>query len=46
VNIEMFPEMKAQGDYPNPIRFGRPSSGLNQNGYSDHFPVSMELTEI
>jgi hypothetical protein len=46
VNIEMFPEMTAQGDYPKPIRFGRPSSGLNQNGYSDHFPILMVLEEV
>jgi hypothetical protein len=32
VNIEMFPEMTAQGDYRKPIRFGRPSSALDQNG--------------
>ncbi len=28
-----------------PIRFGRPSSKLNQDGYSDHFPISMVISE-
>jgi len=28
-----------------PIRFGRPSSKLNQKGYSDHFPISMVILE-
>lgn len=46
VKIEMFPEMTATGAYPMPIRFGRPSSGLNQEGFSDHFPISIDITEI
>ena len=46
VNIEMFSEMISGGDYPDPIKFGRPSSQLNLNGYSDHYPISMLLEEI
>ena len=46
VKIEMFPEMTATGAYPMPIRFGRPASGLNQEGFSDHFPISIGITEI
>ncbi|MDX9858523.1 MAG: endonuclease/exonuclease/phosphatase [candidate division Zixibacteria bacterium] len=45
VAIERFPEMTASGAYPSPIRFGRPSSGYNPDGYSDHFPISVSVTE-
>ncbi len=45
VAIVQLPEMTATGRYPAPIRFGRPASGLNQNGFSDHFPVTMTLLE-
>lgn len=45
VNIVMFPEMMAGGDYPKPKPFGRPSSSYNPEGYSDHFPVSVILEE-
>lgn len=27
-----------------PRRFGRPSAGLDRDGYSDHFPITMTLT--
>jgi len=39
------PEMTARGRYPAPTRFGRPASGLNQAGFSDHFPITMNITE-
>ena len=45
VKIEQFPEMAATGSYPAPIRFGRPSEGLNENGFSDHYPISVVLRE-
>ncbi len=45
VAIVQLPEMTEPGRYPVPIRFGRPASGLNQNGFSDHFPITMNLTE-
>ncbi len=45
VRIEAFPEMVGRGDYPAPRRFGRPSSGLDRTGFSDHFPISVMLHE-
>ncbi len=45
VKIEIYPEMKSHGSYPAPIKFGRPSSGLNLNGFSDHYPISVVLSE-
>lgn len=45
VMIESFPDMSAKGEYPSPIRFGRPSNKLNTNGFSDHFPISVVLIE-
>jgi endonuclease/exonuclease/phosphatase family metal-dependent hydrolase len=43
--IVQLPEMTAAGRYPAPVRFGRPASGLNQAGYSDHFPITLNLLE-
>ncbi|REL24481.1 endonuclease/exonuclease/phosphatase [Rhodohalobacter sp. SW132] len=46
--IETFPEMVSGGRYPAPIRFGRPSSKSTYHpdtGFSDHYPVSMMLSE-
>lgn len=43
--IVQLPEMTAAGRYPVPVRFGRPTSGLNQSGYSDHFPITLNLLE-
>lgn len=34
-----------KGRYGTPIRFGRPSSGLDEEGYSDHLPIAMILKE-
>ncbi|MCB2231616.1 endonuclease/exonuclease/phosphatase [bacterium] len=46
VAVERFPEMVSDGDYPAPIRFGRPSAaGFNQNGFSDHYPISVLVSE-
>ncbi len=48
IRIEMFPEMVSGGRYPNPIRFGRPSSKSTYHpntGYSDHYPISMIMSE-
>ena len=44
--IVQLPEMTEPGRYPAPIRFGRPSSGLNQSGFSDHFPITLTLNEL
>lgn len=45
VTVIRFPEMLTRGLYPMPRRFGRPSAGLDLNGFSDHFPVGMVVTE-
>jgi hypothetical protein len=43
--IVRFPEM-IKGEYEIPIKFGRPSDqSLNENGFSDHLPISTTLTE-
>ncbi|WP_194777887.1 endonuclease/exonuclease/phosphatase family protein [Pararhodonellum marinum] len=34
-----------RGAYHTPIRFGRPSAGLNLEGFSDHLPIGMILKE-
>ena len=35
-----------KGEYEIPIKFGRPSDqSLNENGFSDHLPISPTLTE-
>jgi endonuclease/exonuclease/phosphatase family metal-dependent hydrolase len=44
--IETFPEMVGRGDYPAPRRFGRPSSGFDPTGFSDHYPISIVLHEV
>jgi predicted extracellular nuclease len=38
--IEKFSKMMKNGK---PVRFGRPTKGLNKKGYSDHFPISFKL---
>lgn len=44
--IEAFPEMVDDSVRFGPIRFGLPSrDNLNENGFSDHFPVSVVLEE-
>jgi hypothetical protein len=45
VRIETFAEMVAPGPYPGPRRFGRPSSGFDPTGFSDHFPISLMVRE-
>ena len=40
-----FPEMVSGGLYPAPRRFGRPSSTLDRDGYSDHYPIAVTLRE-
>jgi hypothetical protein len=42
VKIENFQEMKNKNNSPK--KFGRPSNKtLNENGYSDHFPISVTI---
>lgn len=43
-NILVMPEI-VKGRYNTPIRFGRPSSKLNLEGYSDHLPIELILKE-
>lgn len=46
VKIILFEDMvDDEGDYKKPLRFGRPSSKLNENGFSDHFPIGLILDE-
>lgn len=44
VRVEQFPEMVSDGDYPDPIRFGRGDS-VNLDGFSDHYPISVTIDE-
>jgi hypothetical protein len=34
------------GIYPKPIPFGGMGKPVNQNGFSDHFPITMTVTEV
>jgi endonuclease/exonuclease/phosphatase family metal-dependent hydrolase len=43
VKIERFPEMMT-GEAPR--RFGRPSKKYDPDGFSDHYPISMKMTEM
>jgi len=36
--------MTADGDYPHPIRYGR-KDDVDPDGFSDHFPITVELEE-
>lgn len=46
VKIERFPEM-VKGKYKTPKKFGRPSKKeYDEDGFSDHFPVSMVMEEV
>lgn len=44
VSVLRYPEMVKSG-YNAPKRFGRPSSGLDQDGFSDHYPIAVMLRE-
>jgi endonuclease/exonuclease/phosphatase family metal-dependent hydrolase len=43
--IFRLPAMTRPGDYPEPIRFGGLGKTVNRDGFSDHFPIIMELGE-
>lgn len=45
VSVLQFPQMTAKGLYPAPIPFGGMGKPLNREGYSDHFPIGMSVTE-
>jgi endonuclease/exonuclease/phosphatase family metal-dependent hydrolase len=40
------PAMVNPGVYPKPIPFGGMGKPVNQNGFSDHFPIAMTVTEV
>jgi predicted extracellular nuclease len=42
IRIEVFPEMSKNGI---PRKFSRPAEALDQEGYSDHFPISLVLVD-
>jgi predicted extracellular nuclease len=42
LHIEVFTEMSRNGI---PRKFGRPAEALDQDGYSDHFPISLVLVD-
>jgi hypothetical protein len=44
VEIVRFPQMVNNGIYPTPNKYGRGKS-LNRNGFSDHFPIALQLRE-
>jgi hypothetical protein len=44
--IERYDELKTpDSDYEVPRPFGRPSKTLDEEGYSDHFPISLKMVE-
>ena len=45
VKIEKFDEMTDKGIYKKPIPFGGMGKDVNVNGFSDHFPISVEIIE-
>ena len=45
VEIIQFPDMVAAGDYPRPIPFGGMGKDVNENGFSDHFPIAVKVVE-
>ncbi|OGO55676.1 MAG: endonuclease/exonuclease/phosphatase [Chloroflexi bacterium RBG_16_69_14] len=44
-DIIRFAGMTATGDYPKPIPFGGMGKPVNQNGFSDHFPIGVVVRE-
>lgn len=46
VQVHQFPEMyDPNGLYPVPVRFGGMGKKVDQNGYSDHYPISVTVRE-
>jgi endonuclease/exonuclease/phosphatase family metal-dependent hydrolase len=45
VDILRFPEMVARGATPKPIPFGGMGKPVDQNGFSDHFPICVTVVE-
>jgi hypothetical protein len=45
VQIVRFPEMVHDGAYRKPRPFGGMGKPVDQTGFSDHFPIAMQVTE-
>jgi hypothetical protein len=45
VKVVCFPEMVSPGDYPKPVPFGGMGKPINEDGFSDHFPIAVTLIE-
>jgi hypothetical protein len=45
VRILRFPGMTDDGDYPKPVPFGGMGDQVNQDGFSDHFPIGLTAVE-
>lgn len=43
VKVNKFPIMESNGKYPSSIPYGGMGKAINPNGYSDHFPISMQI---
>jgi hypothetical protein len=45
VQILRLDSMTNTGTYPTPIPFGGMGKPINTNGYSDHYPITIKITE-
>lgn len=45
VQILRFPGTSDDGEYPRPVPFGGMGHAVDQDGYSDHFPIAVRVTE-
>lgn len=45
VEIVRFEGMARDGDYPGPKRYGGMRTVIDEDGYSDHFPIGLRVTE-
>ncbi|GAA3525209.1 endonuclease [Aeromicrobium flavum] len=45
VEILRFPGTSDDGDYPRPVPFGGMGHAIDEDGFSDHFPLGMRVTE-
>ena len=43
--IVRFPEAVSRGRYPKPRPFGGMGKPVNETGFSDHFPIAVQVTE-
>jgi hypothetical protein len=43
--ILRFPGTFSKGKYPRPKPFGGMGKPIDEDGYSDHFPIGMKVTE-